>query len=124
MGTERGQPIPVKDAYGRARGYKEDRDGNKVITKLDRAQLETLARQTDGKYLSGQDTRPAIEALLEEFSRMERSEYESSLFTDYEDQFYWFAALRSSSCSWTALSWKKDPMVRSLVALMLLLRCS
>ncbi len=93
MGTERGGPIPVKDANGRARGYKEDRDGNKVITKLDRAQLETLARQTDGKYLSGQDTRPAIEALLEEFSRMERSEYESSLFTDYEDQFYWFCGL-------------------------------
>ena len=52
MGTERGGPIPVKMPAGR--GYKEDRDGNKVITKLDQAQLETLARQqTESTFRAG-----------------------------------------------------------------------
>jgi Ca-activated chloride channel family protein len=93
LGNERGGPIPIKDLYGRTTGYKEDKDGNKVITKLNENLLRELSSKTDGQYFSGTDTRKSVEGLTEQFARMERSEFESSLFTDYEDQFYWFCGL-------------------------------
>jgi len=32
-------------------------------------------------------------ALLDALSDLEKTEFESRLYTDYEDQFYWFAGL-------------------------------
>ena len=93
LGRDRGGPIPIKDAYGRTAGFKEDKDGNKVVTKRDERLLTQVARKSNGKYLDGNDTRSAVDGLMEELAALERSEFESSLFTDYEDQFYWFAGL-------------------------------
>lgn len=93
MGTQRGGPIPIKDLYGRTTGFKEDQGGQKVVTKMNEKLLRDLAGRTDAMFLSGSDSRSAVESLLEQFGRMERSEFESNLFTDYEDQFYWFCGL-------------------------------
>ena len=93
LGDPRGGPIPIKDLYGRTTSYKENKAGEKVITKLQASLLQELAASTDGQYFSGVDTRKTIEGLTEAFGAMERSEFESSLYTDYEDQFYWFCGL-------------------------------
>ena len=44
VGTESGAPIPVRN------GYKKDRRGEEVISKLNPEDLKDLARLTDGRY--------------------------------------------------------------------------
>jgi Ca-activated chloride channel homolog len=93
IGDERGGPIPIRDSYGRSLGFKEDGSGNKVITKLNEAFLQSLAAEGGGVYLQSKDNKKTVSALLDALSDLEKTEFESRLYTDYEDQFYWFAGL-------------------------------
>jgi Ca-activated chloride channel homolog len=49
VGTEGGQPVPDLDADGRLVGYKRDENGNAVVSRLNLATLEEIARGTGGK---------------------------------------------------------------------------
>ena len=91
LGTERGGPIPIKSG-GRITAYKKDQNGAVVITKLNTELLQEIAQDGDGKYLLGNSTRTAVEFILEEMSTMEKTQFEASLFADYEDQFQWLLA--------------------------------
>jgi Ca-activated chloride channel homolog len=65
-GTD-GAPVPVQDETGALTGYKRDRDGKVVTSRLDRATLRRLAQDTGGTYhdatLSGQGVAAAATAL-------------------------------------------------------------
>lgn len=91
LGTVRGGPIPIK-RNGLVKGYKKDEDGEVVITKLNQSLLEEIAADGQGKYYSGNATRNAVEFLMAEMSKMEKTQFEASLFADYEDQFQWLLA--------------------------------
>jgi Ca-activated chloride channel family protein len=93
VGTERGGPIPIKDNYGRRLGYKEDKDGNKVITQLNKEALKGMASATRGKYLDVISSKRTVRDLLSHFQQLDTSEFESQMYTDYEDQYYWFVGL-------------------------------
>ena len=45
----RGQPVPELDAEGRVTGYKRDESGSAVVSRLNLATLEAIARGTGGK---------------------------------------------------------------------------
>jgi Ca-activated chloride channel family protein len=49
VGTEAGQPVPEVDAEGRTVGYKRDESGQPVVSRLNMATLEEIARGTGGK---------------------------------------------------------------------------
>ena len=93
IGEERGGPIPIRDSYGRSLGFKEDASGNKVITKLNVDFLKSLAESGGGVYLQSKDNKKTVGALLDALGELEKTEFESKLYSDYEDQFYWFAGL-------------------------------
>jgi Ca-activated chloride channel family protein len=50
LGSPQGVPIPLYDKYGNPAGFKKDRDGNVVTTKLDVTTLQTIAFNTGGEY--------------------------------------------------------------------------
>jgi Ca-activated chloride channel family protein len=87
-GTARGGPIPVM-RNGYRVGYKKDNQGNVVITQLNEELLAQIATATGGAYLNGKSTRTVVETLLDEILKMEKKEFETSLYADYEDQFQW-----------------------------------
>lgn len=91
IGTKRGGPIPIKNR-GIITGYKKDQNGEVVITKLNSGLLEEIAAQGDGNFIEGNSTRKAVEALIDQLMEMEKSQFETSLFADYEDQFQWLLA--------------------------------
>jgi len=49
VGTEGGQPVPDVDAEGRVTGYKRDESGGAVVSRLNLATLDAIARGTGGK---------------------------------------------------------------------------
>ncbi len=88
MGLPKGTPIPQKDKYGR-KDYKRDQNGQIVITKLDEQFLQKVAVSGDGKYLSALQ----INTLLDEIKKMDKQEFESRIYSDYEDRFQYFFAI-------------------------------
>ena len=50
FGTPEGEPVPETNQYGEITGYKQDENGNVVLSRLDEATLQTIAQTTDGKY--------------------------------------------------------------------------
>jgi Ca-activated chloride channel family protein len=58
VGTESGQPVPEVNADGRVIGYKRDEGGSAVVSRLNLATLEAIARGTGGRAfrITPQDT--------------------------------------------------------------------
>lgn len=89
FGTAKGGPIPKK-VNGKLRGYKTDRSGEVVITRLEEQSLREMAGTTGAAYFSGNNSGKVVEGLKKELQKLEKQEFESRMFTDYQDQFPWF----------------------------------
>jgi Ca-activated chloride channel family protein len=92
VGTRKGGPIPEK-VKGRLRGYKKDRNGQTVITRMDEDGLIDIASAGDGTFVHAYDTRVAVEHIVSTIEEMEKAEIEERVFSDYKDQFQWFLGL-------------------------------
>jgi Ca-activated chloride channel family protein len=91
MGLPQGAPIPV--TRGGQTDYRRDRDGNIVITRLDEVMLEKIAAAGNGIYLRASTANVGLDDLLEEINKMQKTEIETQVFSEYEDLFqYFFAA--------------------------------
>ena len=90
MGLDEGAPIPLYNKYGKKTGYKKDKDGKIIITKLDDNMLRQIAEIGDGIYVRASNSNVGLEKIYEDISKAKKSEIESKVFTDYDDQFQWF----------------------------------
>jgi Ca-activated chloride channel family protein len=87
VGTPAGEPIPLTDAAGRVTGYKKDRGGEPVVTRLDLATLRAVVEKGGGELfeVGSPDRGPAaFRAALE---KLQKSELESRLVVQYEDRY-------------------------------------
>lgn len=90
MGLEEGVPIPIYNQYGKRTGYKKDREGNIVITKLDDNMLRQIAEIGNGIYRRASNSNVGLNDIFDEINKAEKTEIETKVFTDYDDQFQWF----------------------------------
>ncbi len=90
MGLPDGSPIPILNSYGQATGFKKDRDGNTVITKLNEVMLQQIAAAGKGDYVRANNTQAGLSKIFEKINALEKSEIDTRMFTDYEDQFQYF----------------------------------
>lgn len=92
MGSANGAPIPIK-TNGNNSGFRKDKEGNTVITKLNESMLQEIANAGTGIYVRANNTQNSLKVLMDEFKKMDKSEFESKSFTEYEEQFQYFVAL-------------------------------
>lgn len=71
VGAPEGAPIPQRNEKGEVIGWKNDKQGQIVKTRLDERTLMRLARETGGRYLHLDDV-SALPRLLEGVSGLER----------------------------------------------------
>jgi Ca-activated chloride channel family protein len=90
IGSPQGAPIPEYDGYGNRTGYKKDRDGNVITSKLDILTLEKLAFETGGKYYISSTGESELDKIYEDIASMEEKELSSKQFTQFEDRFQIF----------------------------------
>lgn len=91
MGLPQGTPIPVlRDGQ---KDYLKDRDGNVVVTKLDEQTLEQVSAAGNGIYVRANNTQIGLDALFDEINKMEKTEMESRVYSEYDDQFQYFFAI-------------------------------
>lgn len=89
LGDATGAPIPITNANGVQIGYKKDKFGNAVLTKLDEKTLEEIANAGGGKYYHGTNTEDELDKVYNDLSKFEETEYGTTKITDYEDRFYY-----------------------------------
>lgn len=87
VGTESGEPIPLTDGKGNVTGYKKDREGKTVLTRVDVPALREVAEKGNGKLLIGRAGEPAVLDVLPELEKMQKGELESRLTVQYDERY-------------------------------------
>ncbi len=90
LGSPQGVPIPVYNKAGKQIGYKKDRNGNTVLTKLDEATLQEITSKGNGQYYKGSNTENELEMVYNDLAKLQGSEYGATKITEYEDRYYYF----------------------------------
>jgi len=87
VGTPNGEPIPVYDDTGRLAGYKKDRSGNVVLSRLDEETLREIASITGGTYFPATLEGREVGKIEDLVSRMERGELGGSIRRRVDERF-------------------------------------
>ena len=98
-----GTPIPLRQSNGELRGYKHDRNGMPIVTKLEDALLREIAQLTNGNYYQATPGEAEISRLIAELAAIEKREIEERQFTQYEDRFQYFLAFALLFLVWEFL---------------------
>jgi len=93
MGSPEGSPIPLFDPYGRQTGYKTDKQGQIIVSKLDETTLQQLASTGNGIYVRASTGQDGLVRILEEINALEKQEIETKMFSEYEGRFQYFLAI-------------------------------
>jgi Ca-activated chloride channel family protein len=92
IGQESGTTIPIK-IDGTIDSYKKDSNGDVVITKRNSDILLKIASSSKGEYIDGNNTEDALELVKTKLDKIDKSEFESSQFVEYKQQFQIFILL-------------------------------
>ena len=92
MGLPDGAPIPIYSNNVQS-GYKKDKEGNTIVTKLDEPMLQKIAATGNGAYVRASNSNAGLQTIFDEINKLEKKEYESKTFSDYEDRFQYFVAI-------------------------------
>ncbi len=84
VGTEAGSQI------GTAKGYKIDRQGNTVVSKLNPASLKNLASKTDGKYFEINESRNDVNKLINSINKIEGQVRDARLVDVSANRYFYF----------------------------------
>jgi len=93
MGLSKGGPIPIYNKYGNNIGYRKDKEGNTIISKLNEQMLQEIASAGGGTYVRANNTQAGLSALFSEINKMEKKEIGTMVFTDYKDRFQLFLSI-------------------------------
>jgi len=91
IGSTEGVPIPV--ITNGKRDYLKDKDGNTVISKLDEDILKKIAISGNGNYVRASNSNIGLDQIYDDIKKMKKQELESTMYTEYNDQFQFFAAM-------------------------------
>lgn len=92
VGTDKGGPIPLR-INGIVDGFKRDKDNQVVVTKLNPEILMAIAKATKGGYVNGNSTKEVLDYVKNALENIQKTEFETTQYTDYNSQFQWFLGL-------------------------------
>ena len=70
FGTDQGAPIPIKDAQGKITSYKQDANGETVMSRVDADLLQQIADLTNGAYFNANQS-DALTNLLDSINSLQ-----------------------------------------------------
>ena len=93
MGSPDGTPIPLYDQFDRQTGYKTDRNGQIIVSKLDETTLQQIASAGNGIYVRASTGQDGLGKILDEINSLEKQEIETKMFSEYDSRFQYFLAI-------------------------------
>jgi len=92
IGSAEGAPIPIYIGNKKA-GFKTDRQGQTVITKIDEITLQKIASIANGTYIRATNAEIGLDKIFDEIKQMEKEEFASEKFSSYESRFQYFLSI-------------------------------
>lgn len=89
IGKPEGSPIPVPGSNN----FMKDRQGNVVVSRLNEEMCREIAATGGGIYVRADNTNSAVRALEHEIEQLSKSEIETKVFTDYNEQYQSFVLI-------------------------------
>ena len=83
VGMPDGAPIPVEGTND----YRRDREGNVIVTRLNEAMCQEIAKEGKGIYVRVDNSNSAQRAINQEVNKMAKSDVESKVYTEFNEQF-------------------------------------
>ena len=93
FGTQEGEPVPVTDSQGNILGYKEDSQGQVVLSQLDESTLMGLAQTGNGSYYQATASGEELDQLLAEIDNLQRAQLQSRFETRHIERYQIFLGL-------------------------------
>lgn len=87
FGTEKGAPIPLRDERGFLRGYKRERAGSEVISRVHGDFLRELAATGKGSFHQATFGGREATMIKDDLDRLQKSEFASSLQTNFDERY-------------------------------------
>jgi Ca-activated chloride channel family protein len=81
--------IPEYDAAGVVTGYKKDREGNLVQTRLDATVLQRIADATGGRFFQVDPSGRSIDDILVEIGALQKGAYAERSLYRYRNRYIW-----------------------------------
>ncbi|MBR5651467.1 MAG: VWA domain-containing protein [Bacteroidales bacterium] len=91
IGSPEGAPIPVF-SNGHQAGFKKDKNGATVVTKLDENTLKRVAEIGNGSYIRANTARVGLDKIFDQINKMDTAVFDSQRVTDYKDGFQYCLA--------------------------------
>lgn len=86
MGSEEGAPIP-RYKNGVRTGFKYDRSGNTVTTRMDEQTLKEIASAGDGVYVRAGNVNAGIDKIINRIDHLEKDNMGKAMFAEYESRY-------------------------------------
>ncbi len=93
FGTPEGAPVPETDEWGNVVGYKQDAQGNTVISRLESGTLEEIAGIGHGRYFQASADGSELDALLAEIDTLQRTQLANRTETKMIERYQGFLFL-------------------------------
>lgn len=86
MGSEEGAPIP-RFKNGVKIGYRYDRSGNTVTTRMDENMLKEIAQAGNGIYVRAGNINAGVDKIIERIEHLEKDNMGKAMFAEYESRY-------------------------------------
>ncbi|MDR2139081.1 MAG: VWA domain-containing protein [Tannerella sp.] len=83
IGLPQGAPIPLSGTSN----FMKDAEGNVVVTQLNEQMCQEIAAAGKGIYVRADNTNSALRTLQSEINKMDKSEIDSKVYSEYDEQF-------------------------------------
>lgn len=83
VGLPDGAPIPIEGSND----FRRDNEGNVIVTRLNEAMCQEIAKDGKGIYVRVDNSNSAQKAIIQEINKMAKSDVESKVYSDYNEQF-------------------------------------
>jgi Ca-activated chloride channel family protein len=87
MGGPQGAPIPIEGTMS----FKKDKDGTIVMSKLDEAMCQELAKIGKGVYVRADNSNNAQKTIQKQIDSMAKADVETKMYSEYTEQFQFLA---------------------------------
>ena len=87
VGSPEGKPIPKNGEL------LKDKDGEIVVSRLDEAVLQEVAKAGNGAYVRAGNSEFGLNPIIEDLRKLEDEKYSSVVFEEFDEQFMYFLAI-------------------------------
>jgi Ca-activated chloride channel family protein len=89
IGSTQGEPIPVYDDQGHRTGYKRDKKGDVVLSRLDEKTLIQIAQESGGQYFRATPSGDESEQIAQALDALKHGDQKVRQFNRFENRYQW-----------------------------------